>query len=381
GLYVLILLVTHKLCTLQDHADFLHLSVLSFLEFLAAAVLTVELWYGIVFILYLVSTVWTLLLWHLSLESREATHNCGAKQAPDGLPLTVRFFWATNIMAVAALGLTLAIFLAMPRTGFGFFQKAGGTPVRTTGFSDKVDLGGIGAVKQDSRLVMRVQFPDLDGPPAEALYFRGAAFDRYNGRSWTNTFARRRRVIRNDDGIFTAAAERPQAAHTAVIRQQILIEALDTSVLFGIPFAEEIKGEFPAVQTDWMDGWSLPVPATARYQYVVRSEAPRIDDEERPAATFHYPERIKTHFLQLPRLNPQIAELTSSITRHAKTPYEQILSIQQYLMSHYRYSVDVGVEDTLHPLDDFLFTRKTGYASITRPRWSSCSVPWAYRLA
>ena len=70
---------------------------------------------------------------------------------------------------------------------------------------------------------------------------------------------------------------------------------------------------------------------------------------------------IKTHFLQLPRLNPQIAELTSSITRHAKTPYEQILSIQQYLMSHYRYSLDVGVDDTLHPLDDFLFTRKTGY--------------------
>ena len=126
SLYVLILLVTHKLSTLQDHADFLHYSVLSFLEFLAAAVLTVELWYGIVFILYLVSTVWTLLLWHLSLESREATHNCGAKQAPDGLPLTVRFFWATNIMAVAALGLTLAIFGPCREPALGFFKKQEG---------------------------------------------------------------------------------------------------------------------------------------------------------------------------------------------------------------------------------------------------------------
>ncbi|HJU05897.1 MAG TPA: DUF3488 and transglutaminase-like domain-containing protein [Nitrospiraceae bacterium] len=361
SMYVLIFLMAHKLCTLRHHADFLHLYVISFLEFLSAAMLTVELWYAAVFVTYLLTTVWALLLWHLNREAEDAMRAPPTGQTSTRVPLSARFFWITNVMAMGALGLTLAMFFMMPRTGVGFFQKTGGSPIRTSGFSERVDLGGIGAVKQDQSLVMRVQFPDLEGgAPTTELYFRGVAFDRYNGRSWTNTFARRPLAVRNDDGIFTRPVHRNGRSATG-IRQQILIEALDTSVLFGMPFVEEIQGNFVTVHSDSLQGWSLPVPMSVRFQYVALSALPKIADEDRLATAFEYPADILGHFLQLPPLSPRVAALALSVTESAKTPYQQIVSIQQHLVTNYRYSLDVGVEDGMNPLDDFLFRRKTGY--------------------
>ncbi len=361
SMYVLILLMVHKLWTAQRHGDFMHLYVISFLEFLSAAVLTIELWYAIVFVLYLLTAIWALLLWHLTREAEEVTTSQGTEQALARVPLSARFFWTTNAIAMGALSLTLAIFFTMPRTGFGFFQKTGGTLIRTTGFSEQVDLGGIGAVKQDQSLVMRVQFPDMEGPPSEDLYFRGVAFDRYNGRSWTNTFARRRLVVRNDEGIFTGQNEKYEERGPPGVRQQILIEALDTSVLFGMPLVDEIRGAFPAVQTDGMDGWSLPVPMAARFQYDAVSSVPKIEDAERVASSFEYPPDIREHFLDVPPLSPEVADLAMSVTRHAKSPFERIVSVQRHLMTNYRYSLDVDMDETRNPLEDFLFRRKSGY--------------------
>jgi hypothetical protein len=110
-----------------------------------------------------------------------------------------------------------------------------------------------------------------------------------------------------------------------------------------------------------MNGLSLAIPMTARFQYAANSSVPRLSHGERVARSFEYPPEIKTRFLQLPRLSPRITDLALSITREAKTPYEQIMSVEQHLISNYRYSLDVGMEDGLNPLEDFLFRRKTGY--------------------
>src|SRR5438034_256945 len=58
GIHFLILLMVNKLLTLQQRKDFLHLYAISLLEILAAAALTVELWYGAVFLAYLLASIW-----------------------------------------------------------------------------------------------------------------------------------------------------------------------------------------------------------------------------------------------------------------------------------------------------------------------------------
>src|SRR2546425_10411461 len=116
------------------------------------------------------------------------------------------------------------------------------TLFRSSGFSEKVDLGVIGAVKLDPTVVMRVELPDQKAPIPEGLYFRGAAYDTYDGRSWANRLATRRLLGRTPDGGFMVPPDQTQALpESASVRQEILIEALDTTVLFGASFVESLK--------------------------------------------------------------------------------------------------------------------------------------------
>jgi hypothetical protein len=363
GVHFLVLLLVSKALTLRQRADFLQLYVVSLMSVLSAAALTVELWYATIFIAYLLAAVWTLLLYHLRQEA-EDVRQLGAvangRPAPMGLGLiSARFFWATNGVALTAFCLTVAIFFLMPRIGAGLFQKSRGEVTRTSGFSEHVDLGVIGAVKQDASLVMRVEFPDVRGVLSERVYFRGTAFDRYDGHAWSNTRLHRRSLLRSDDGAFQATTE-PMLSPTG-LQQEILLEPLDVPILFGVTGVEMIKGNFPVVQLDAMGNFYLPYAPSGRFQYTVYSSPSRMRREERTETSFHYPASITAHFLQLPHMSPQVAELAQAVTRQAGTPYEKVLAIEQHLRQHYQYSLDVGQVQPVNPVEAFLFIRKSGY--------------------
>ncbi|MBK9110373.1 MAG: DUF3488 domain-containing protein [Nitrospira sp.] len=82
-----------------------------------------------------------------------------------GRTLRPASFWTTNAMAAGAFGLTLLFFFSIPRVGVGLLQHSHGESLRTTGFSEQVDLGVMGPVKQDPSIVMRVELPDSPGTP------------------------------------------------------------------------------------------------------------------------------------------------------------------------------------------------------------------------
>ena len=362
SLYVLVFLMMNKLLTLARLKDVPQLFAIGFLEFLAAAVLTVDLWYAIAFVVYLLMAMWALLLYHLSCEAvqnmRVADEACLADMP---VPLTAQFFWTTNAIAIGALIVTGSIFLVMPRTGFGFFQQAHGTLIRTSGFSEKVDLGVIGAVKQDPTLVMRVQFPELEGEPAERVYLKGASFDHYTGQSWTNTFPRRRLSAKTDEGLFELGSRPAFDRNVPRVHQDILLEALDISVLFGLPFVHEIRGPFASLETDGMGGLWLPHALPGRRQYAVTSIHTSLSNEDRRRELSAYPTDVNRRFLQLPSIDPQVAALAHAVTRGVSTPYGMTIAIKQHLLSSYAYSLDVGLISSSSPLEDFLFIRKTGY--------------------
>ncbi len=376
GIHFLILLMVNKLFTLQQRKDFLHLYAISLLELLAAAALTVELWYAAVFVAYLLAAIWTLLLYHLRNETEEMraarsrpeaspTHQPSQPidQAHEPGPITARFFWTTNGTAVGALCLTLAIFFVTPRLGAGFFNKNRAEQVRTSGFSEQVDLGAIGTIKLSQSVVMRVEFPDQKGPLTARLYFRGAAYDRYNGRSWTNSLARRHALERTSEGFVTATTQdngRVQESR-AGLRQEIILDALDTTVLFGASFVDSVRGNFSMVQADGMGALSLPYPPAIRFQYSVLSTPDRLLDEERTLASLAYPDPVNGTFLQLPDLSPRVADLARQVTGQARTPYEKVVAVERHLRERYQYSLEVGPTIPVSPVEDFLFTRKSGY--------------------
>ena len=88
--------------------------------------------------------------------------------------------------------------------------------------------------------------------------------------------------------------------------QEILIEALDTSVLFGVPLVDSVVGDFPVVQTDGMGGISLPYFPSTRFQYRAHSIPNHLLEEERLATSLNYPDSIRKHFLQLPTMSTRV---------------------------------------------------------------------------
>ena len=368
GIHFLVVLLDIKLLTLQQRRDYRHLYAISLMAILAAAALTTDAWYVPVFLLYLLTAVWTLLLYHLTQETGETTavvtpSSTAACLMTSPGRITHRFFWLTNGTAVLTITLTLAIFFLIPRIGAGVLQKTSGEALRTTGFSDRVDLGTIGSVKQDPQIVMRIELPDQPAVEKDRLYLRGLAYDQYNGQSWSHSGTRRRSLNLVADGTFLTrpAGSRLPDSQSIPIRQDILLETLDTAVLFAAPFAELVSGEFLTVQADAMSGLHLPFPPSSRIRYSVTSQAPRLVADERIASILAYPDSIRSHYLQVPVGSEQVADLAYRVSQQATTPFERTLAIQQHLLENYRYSLEADTTTLSHPLEEFLFTRKTGY--------------------
>ncbi|NOT21657.1 MAG: DUF3488 domain-containing protein [Nitrospiraceae bacterium] len=368
GIHFLVVLLSIKLLTLQQRRDYRHLYAISLMAILASAALTTEAWYIPVFLLYLLTAVWTLLLYHLTQDTREVP----AVTAPSSTAVchtifpnrvTHGFFWLTNGIAILAITLTLGIFFLIPRIGAGVLQKTTGEAVRTTGFSDRVDLGTIGSVKQDPQIVMRVELRGQSAVGKDHFYLRGLAYDQYNGQSWSHSGSSRRSLNLVADGTFLARpfGHRPSDGLPETIRQDILLETLDTAVLFAAPFAELVSGEFPALQADAMGGLHLLSPPSSRIRYSVTSHIPQITASERTVSILAYPDAIRAHYLQVPPETQQVADLAHRVVQQAATPFDQTLAIQRHLLENYRYSLESAAVALDRPLDEFLFTRKTGY--------------------
>jgi transglutaminase-like putative cysteine protease len=366
GIHFLVILLNIKLFTLHQRRDYRHLYAISLMAILASAALTTDAWYVPIFLGYLLTVVWSLLLYHLTKEAPSHPLTSADEPVSDvhsPARITIRFFWMTNGIAVITFALTLVIFFLLPRISAGLLQNSRGEGLKTSGFSERVDLGMIGAVKEDPQIVMRVELPNLPATGKDRLYLRGVAYDRYNGRSWSTTGRRRRNLDLVADGTF-AVRSRGNLAPASLsepLRQDILLEALDTSVLFAAPFAEYVSGDFPTVQADGMTGLHLPFPVSSRLRYSVASRERQILAEEQVAKDLDYSNFVRDQYLQLPELSHQVTELAWRVTAAAATPYEKTVAIQQHLINGYRYSLDTGTEVSNRPIEDFLFTRKTGY--------------------
>jgi len=204
GVHFLVILLDIKLLTLHERRDYRQLYAICLMAILASAAMTTAVWYVSIFILYLLAAVWTLLLYHLTGKATVAAPLARGIQSPslESGRITSRFFWLTNAVAVAAFTLTLLIFFLLPRLSVGILQKSHGEGLKTTGFSEQVDLGMIGSVKENPEIVMRVELPDQPGAGRDRLYLRGLAYDHYNGRSWSTGSRHHRSLALIADGTF-----------------------------------------------------------------------------------------------------------------------------------------------------------------------------------
>lgn len=360
-IHLLLFLLVYKLYNARTHRDVLDIFMLTFLQLVAACTLTVSFGFLLVFCLYMLLGTLGVILFHLKRESELALPEQSRELLARSDLIRPGFIVCSMGVAVASLGLTLAIFLAIPRLGRTYLPLRAQFGTLSTGFTDRVDLGSFGTIQNDPTIVMRISFLDSRGSPDALpnLRWRGVAFDRFDGLGWSVGDPERTPIRRTRDGYFPVS---PLRRGSPILTTEIFLEPIGTEVIFGLSRVVGIQGPFTRLAQDIGDGLVLQTPPSSRIRYVAVSQPERFSDEQLrgPAQAEDYPPEIREKYLQQPELSPRLRDLAQELAADAASPYETARRVEAYLGENVRYSLDLRRESNLDPLDEFLFQRKSG---------------------
>lgn len=364
-----------RLATRRGAAHDQQVIVLALLHLIAGTVLGTGLAYGLCFLGFLVVAPGALVLSHLRREV-EGNYRQGARDRT-GLPVDVprilrsrrvigkQFLLFTCMLSIPIFIFTALIFVMFPRVGLSLLLLNHGRSERMIGFSDRVDLGGVGKLRSDPTIAMRIEYDGLpeDPPPRLALYLRGTAFDNYDGRAWSRTQVRRVPALR--DGAAYVIRRRPVASDRHLT---IDLEPIDPPVLFLPPDALALdlasRGEHGLAGSPLL--FSGP---EGEYKYRTRDDrGVRYEvwtPTTAPAPVVALDAIDRRRYLTLPpELPGRIAELARSWVGTETQPAAQARLIEARLRTDYAYDLASPSGAAPNPLDHFLFESKRGHCEF-----------------
>lgn len=328
-----------KLVAPKGNRDWLQLYLLSFFDLVAAAALSVELYFAGIFLSYVLAAPFALVVFQLKRSLAAA-----GKEADDrllGQPLA-RLVVEIDIVLVL---LTLAFFLAFPRFGGGYFgySRGGGT---VTGFSDRLALGEVAEIQKSNTVAMRVEVDRPDILRGRELYWRGLALDHFDGRRWQRSLSGLIPLRRVGESYTVDGSER----RGPLVRQKVFLEPVGSPALFSLNRPLVISGSFPNLFRDPLGNvrTAYPFPFPSSYEAVSYLE------------TTFPEERLSGDFLQLPPLDPRIAELAQRRAAGLSDDLQKARALERYLKATYHYTLEGLPSGERDPLAVFLFELRRG---------------------
>jgi hypothetical protein len=327
---------------------------------LLGAMVSPDLEFAILFLAFYLVLSWGLITCNMVAEQAGSNSPPARfKQCGENAPLGGRLFGFSAALMILGLVVTTLIFTSFPRLGQGLSLSDPLTP--TTGFSDSVRLGDVGRLKQNSQVVMRIEFEKDSKPhrPQSPVYWRGVVLDHFNGSSWFST-VKPKWKFSNQPGVGVPLL--PFDPKARVIRQNIYMDEFGSDVIFsqGLPLL--VDGNFQSLQVnDSFALKSLDWQNRSRRVTLVSGAAPSRNSPAGRAFNDHNSPLLKK-FLQLPTMNPEITRLAKNLTQNAVTDEIKANQILGHLRSsEFGYTLEQTQNSEQTPLDHFLFTRKKGH--------------------
>jgi len=349
-----------KLLQRKSDRDWIFLYLMAFFEVLLAAGLSISALYLLAFLLYVFVMACTIIVFEIRKTARSTREKLAPHQPADPKePIGIRLFRLPLTAAVLIffiVAFALPLFFVLPRVGGAGIGTGQGSVSASSGFSDTVRLGGIGDILQSDEVVMRVR---IEGGETDdqAFKWRGVALDTFDNKAWSRTRAAAKEPrLRSDRD--TIQLEYPRG-RGAVTIQTVYLEPLDTPVLFALPRAIIVQGNFPVLYRDRHGAISFN-RIGERISYKVLS------DRSLPA-----PDRLRMdrreyavelgNYLQLPSdLDGRIADLAYQVTADSRNRYDAAVAVESYLQNNFRYSLSMRASGP-QPLADFLFNVREGH--------------------
>jgi len=366
-----------RLATRRGAAHDQQVIVLALLHLIAGTVICGGLGYGLCFLGFLVIAPGALVLSHLRREV-EGNYRQGARDRT-GLPVDVprilrsrrvvdrSFLVATCLLSIPIFWFTAGLFVLFPRVGLSFLLLSKPHSGRMVGFSEHVDLGEVGTLRTDPTIALRVEIPerDLPNPPARlAMHLRGAAFDTYDGHSWSRSQTQHDLTTHEGGVLWIRRAPDPFRDHV----WHIDLEPIDPPVLFAPLSAVgmQVRQRGDPILNPRLEIWTEPEGAFryngsdergVRYDvyiggdYEWGTEGLSLSDQERYTA--------------LPKtVSERVRKLAHQVVREPSSTFEKAHAIETYLRRSFTYDLNSPAGKSVDPLDDFLFTSHRGHCEF-----------------
>jgi len=331
------------------------LVALALFQVVLAANLTDSVLFPPMLIAFLAATTWTLLVHTLRCEAIEAsdtTHrDAGITR---GLARTT--FWASGISILLAL----LIFTLLPRFRSSILQGVDPDQSAVAGFTDEVRLGTIGKIRKDNTIALRVETLEGPEPGASHGYWRGLAFDHFDGARWSVT-----PPLRSAPGgspSFGVDLGRRPARQPLV--QRIVREPVKGGVLFGLGEARRVGGAVERIEIDVNGSLYSPTDGGQRVRYTIHTEAHQPGDEQLRHDRTRAPRLRPDAYLALPAMRPAVAELARSIAQNLPLDADRVRAIETHLRSQGSYTDSPRAMDPAlgaSPVEGFLLGELSGH--------------------
>ena len=222
------------------------------------------------------------------------------------------------------------------------------------GFNPYMDLRSRGSLTDD--IVLKVRSDGFD-------YYRGAVFDRYNGKGWEMSSAGTVDVS-TDSAPFMLDMPDSRITPAKTKIQSFYVEADLPNIIFAAWRPEQLF--FPAnkIKVDSFGSLRSPFQLTEGTVYSVVSDEPvySADNLRRYPRATDPPAGLQYTALPENEDTAEVARLAREITAPYSNRYDQALAIERYLKQNYAYDLDVPpLPEDRDAVTWFLFEERRGY--------------------
>lgn len=219
------------------------------------------------------------------------------------------------------------------------------------GFDSRLDLSYRGGLSD--QIVMYVR-------SGAWSYWRSHAYDRYDGRTWSQSATDLRLRNRQNAMPFFQLRDAVPGRETFVQTFEI-VQPLPNVVFTG---GEPLEVHLAARQIglDPSGGIRIGEPLRPGAVYSVVSMRQEIDPVRLRQANRSYPLDVRTTALQLPEsITPRTRELARSLAIGAATPYDYVIAVRDHLLNGYTYDLYPPPQiPNADAVDQFLFIDQRG---------------------
>jgi protein-glutamine gamma-glutamyltransferase len=279
-------------------------------------------------------------------------------------------------MSVRALGLTMVLFVVVPRFGQVGWRGGFAQPTATVGFNDQVTLGEMGQIIESPSEVMRIRFfkgkSDVPYPTSGEIYVYGGWLWNYNRGQWDTG------TIIKYQGDETLTKKPGVKLPKSYVVQQCEIEGLDHNEVFFVdPYVPIESNSFIYVQEILYRLTRDKALRTQKFSYrlgttVFRDGIQLPLTPRRPPAEENY--RTEDQYAtRVPRENGELVlkklkALADEWIAESKLPPEKVYQRARFLENKlaysglFKYSLEGQTRDSsMDPIEDFLTVHKAGH--------------------